>query len=105
MRRSFLDSNARLCREFRPNWVVKLDDLAQELPAVFRQTPAAGARDLGHQMTHVEPLLVDGNEDVQDAPMQSLYHAVHCASKCSSNQVTLGTMSITTRSQRCSSKL
>ena len=47
-------SNARLCCEFRPDWVVKLDDPPQELPAVFRHTPATCARDLGHQTADVE---------------------------------------------------
>src|SRR5262245_50326667 len=54
MWRSIADSNGRLCCEFWPNWVVKLNDPPQQLPAVIRHAPAATARDLGHQMADVE---------------------------------------------------
>src|SRR6516162_8681479 len=54
MRRSLLDSNLRLCREFRPNGVVKLDGSPQETSAVFGHSPASRTRDLGHQMADVE---------------------------------------------------
>src|SRR5262249_60919796 len=54
MGRSFPDNNSRLCREFGPNWVVKLDDPPQQLSALIRQAPAAAARDLRHQMANME---------------------------------------------------
>ena len=47
-------NNIRLCCKFRPNGVVKLDDLPQQMSALFGYPPASGARDLGYQMANVE---------------------------------------------------